>query len=171
MSIIEYLSNGIYNDKTGVALQNTSPQQANNDTENNQEIKENRTMNKKQIIRIKENHLKQIVMESVKTILEQLVQVETFKCCPMCGNQLKQGDNFCSKCGANIKELINRHNTWVQQQQTQQMSQQPQSMQQHQPTQQQNAIDQQVQGQMSNNLRLQQQMANKIHNKTLNRMG
>mgnify|MGYP003413777997 FL=1 len=49
LSIIEYLSNGIYNDKTGVALQNTSPQQVNNDTENNQEIKENRNMNKKQV--------------------------------------------------------------------------------------------------------------------------
>ena len=71
LSIIEYLSNGIYKDKTGVALQNTSPQQANNDTENNQEIKENRTMNKKQIIRINENQLRQIVTESVTRILKE----------------------------------------------------------------------------------------------------
>lgn len=56
-------------------------------------------------------------------------------------------------------------------QQLQQMSQQPQSMQQQQPTQQQNAIDQRVQDQMSKNLRLQQQMADKISNKTLNRIG
>ena len=69
LSIIEYLSNGIYNDKTGVALQNTSPQQVNNDTENNQELKENRNMNKKQVIRLNENQLKQIVMESVKEVL------------------------------------------------------------------------------------------------------
>ena len=52
LSIIEYLSNGIYNDKTGVALQNTSPQQVNNDTENNQEIKENKNMNKKTSFRL-----------------------------------------------------------------------------------------------------------------------
>ena len=71
LSIIEYLSNGIYNDKTGVALQNTSPQQVNNDTENNQEIKENRNMNKKQVIRINENQLKRIVMESVKRMLNE----------------------------------------------------------------------------------------------------
>lgn len=71
LSIIEYLSNGIYNDKTGVALQNTSPQQVNNDTENNQEIKENRNMNKKQVIRINENQLRQIVTESVKRVLKE----------------------------------------------------------------------------------------------------
>ena len=71
LSIIEYLSNGIYNDKTGVALQNTSPQQVNNDTENNQEIKENRNMNKKQVIRINENQLKRIVTESVKRVLKE----------------------------------------------------------------------------------------------------
>lgn len=71
LSIIEYLSNGIYNDKTGVALQNTSPQQVNNDTENNQEIKENRNMNKKQVIRINENQLRQIVTESVKRMLNE----------------------------------------------------------------------------------------------------
>ena len=71
LSIIEYLSNGIYNDKTGVALQNTSPQQVNNDTENNQEIKENRNMNKKQVIKINENQLKQIVTETVKRVLKE----------------------------------------------------------------------------------------------------
>jgi len=71
LSIIEYLSNGIYNDKTGVALQNISPQQVNNDTENNQEIKENRNMNKKQVIRINENQLRQIVTESVKRMLNE----------------------------------------------------------------------------------------------------
>ena len=71
LSIIEYLSNGIYNDKTGVALQNTSPQQVNNDTENNQELKENRNMNKKQVIRINENQLKRIVTESVKLVLSE----------------------------------------------------------------------------------------------------
>lgn len=71
LSIIEYLSNGIYNDKTGVALQNTSPQQVNNGTENNQEIKENRTMNMKQTIRINESQLRKIVTESVKRILKE----------------------------------------------------------------------------------------------------
>ena len=71
LSIIEYLSNGIYNDKTGVALKNTSPQQANNNTENNQEIKENKKMNKKEIVRIDENQLKQIVTESVKRVLNE----------------------------------------------------------------------------------------------------
>jgi len=74
LSIIEYLSNGIYNDKTGVALQNTSPQQANN-KENNQEIKENRKMNKKQTIRLNEsqvnNLVKKVVKESVKMVLKE----------------------------------------------------------------------------------------------------
>lgn len=38
---------------------------------NNQEIKENKKMNKKQVIKINENQLKQIVTESVKRILKE----------------------------------------------------------------------------------------------------
>ncbi len=38
---------------------------------NNEEIKENRNMNKKQVIKINENQLKQIVTESVKKVIEE----------------------------------------------------------------------------------------------------
>lgn len=68
--IIEFLQNGKYEDTTGVALRNTSPQQANN-RENNQEIKENRIMNKKQTIRLNESQLKRVVAESVKLALNE----------------------------------------------------------------------------------------------------
>lgn len=69
-SIIGYLQNGQYKDTTGVAYLNQSPQQANN-TDNNQDIKENRNMNKKQVIRINENQLRKIVTESVKKVLKE----------------------------------------------------------------------------------------------------
>jgi len=51
-------------------MKHISPQQANN-TENKQEIKENRNMNKKQTIRLNESQLRQIVTESVKRILKE----------------------------------------------------------------------------------------------------
>ena len=50
-SIIGFLKDGEYKDTTGIAMKHISPQQANN-KENNQEIKENRNMNKKKSIRL-----------------------------------------------------------------------------------------------------------------------
>ncbi|MCR4825386.1 MAG: hypothetical protein K5882_00340 [Bacteroidales bacterium] len=43
----------------------------NNNKENNQPTNENKTMNKKQVIRINENQLRQIVAESVKRALKE----------------------------------------------------------------------------------------------------
>lgn len=47
-SIIGFLQSGTYKDTTGVAFLNQSPQQQENS--DNQEIKENRDMNKKQVM-------------------------------------------------------------------------------------------------------------------------
>ena len=64
-SIIGFLQTGEYNDTTGVAYKNTSP------TNENKELKTNKNMAKNKI-RITENELKQIVSESVKSVLSEL---------------------------------------------------------------------------------------------------
>ena len=63
-SIIGFLQTGVYKDTTGVALKNTSP------TNENKEYKTNEKMSKN-IIRITENELNQIVAESVKKVLNE----------------------------------------------------------------------------------------------------
>ena len=59
-----------FNDPTHFGISGTSLTSI-NQTENNKEIKENRDMNKKQVIRINENQLRQIVTESVKRVLKE----------------------------------------------------------------------------------------------------
>lgn len=130
----------------------------------------------KKTIQLTENELKRMVMESVKIIINETI---TPKYCTQCGNPLKQGDNFCSKCGANIQKMINSINAWRQkqqqgQQQPQNMQQQPQQQQPQQQTQQQSVnndsvIDNQVQQQMQRNLALQQQMADRIRQGVTNK--
>ena len=62
--LIEYLTTGKYEDKTGVALQNTSPKI----TEN----KQNNTMNnKKNLIRLTESQLYRIIKNCVKNVLNE----------------------------------------------------------------------------------------------------
>ena len=68
-SIIGFLKDGKYNDTTGVAFKNTSPQ-TNNDSNNQQNITCNRNMNKK-LIRLTESDLHRIVKESVNNILTE----------------------------------------------------------------------------------------------------
>lgn len=60
-----------FNDPTHFGISGTSLTSI-NQTENNQEIKENRNMNKKQVVRINENQLRQIVTESVKKVLNEI---------------------------------------------------------------------------------------------------
>ena len=31
--------------------------------------------------------------------------------CRSCGNEIKEGENFCSKCGANISESVTNNKT------------------------------------------------------------
>lgn len=79
-SIIGYLQTGTYNDTTGVAMVNKSPQQtsvqtpaANTDTtENNKTDKnESKNMNRKNTIRLTESELKKVITESVKNVLRE----------------------------------------------------------------------------------------------------
>lgn len=70
-SIIGFLKDGKYNDTTGIAFKNTSPQ-----TNNNQEnINCNRIMNKK-LIRLTESDLHRIVRESVNKVLNERIEGE-----------------------------------------------------------------------------------------------
>ena len=64
-SIIGFLQSGVYNDTTGVAFKNTSPQ-----TNDNNKLNCNTNMNKK-LIRLTENDLHKIVKESVQNILKE----------------------------------------------------------------------------------------------------
>ena len=64
-SIIGFLQSGVYNDTTGVAFKNTSPQ-----TNDNNKLNCNTNMNKK-LIRLTEQDLHKIVKESVNTILSE----------------------------------------------------------------------------------------------------
>ena len=162
---------------------NTLQQNRNNtnNTRNNNPIKENRHM--KQTIRLTESELRNMITESVRKIIKEAIVP---KACAYCGNPIKQGDNYCSKCGANIQEMVNKYNAWLQQnpnvnnepmvwgqqsqQQPMQQSQQPMQQQQQPPQQRQQPtstnnntmINNQVQQQMQRNMGLQQKMANKI---------
>ena len=62
-SIIGFLQSGVYNDTTGVAFKNTSPQ-----TNDNNKLNCNTNMNKK-LIRLTESDLHKIVKESVNKVL------------------------------------------------------------------------------------------------------
>ena len=64
-SIIGFLQSGVYNDTTGVAFKNTSPQ-----TNDNNKLNCNTNMNKK-LIRLTESDLHRIVKESVKRVLRE----------------------------------------------------------------------------------------------------
>ena len=158
---------------------NTLQQNRNNtnNTRNNNPIKENRHM--KQTIKLTESELRNMITESVRKIIKEAIVP---KACAYCGNPIKQGDNYCSKCGANIQEMVNKHNAWLQQnpnvnsepmvwgqqsqqpmqQQQQPMQQPPQQRQQPTSTNNNTMIDNQVQQQMQRNMGLQQKMANKI---------
>ena len=68
-SIIGFLKDGKYNDTTGIAFKNTSPQ-TNNDSNNQENINCNRNMNKK-LIKLTESDLHRIVKESVSKILNE----------------------------------------------------------------------------------------------------
>lgn len=68
-SLIGFLSNGEYNDTTGVAIVHGNMQTP-QEVVNNQTLNCNRNMNKKQI-RLTESDLKQIVKESVNKILNE----------------------------------------------------------------------------------------------------
>ena len=79
-SIIGYLQTGTYNDTTGVAMVNKSPQQTSvqipaantGTTENNKTDKnESKNMNRKNTIRLTESELKRIITESVKRVLRE----------------------------------------------------------------------------------------------------
>ncbi len=65
--LIEYLTTGNYEDKTGVALPNVSPQPNTNNQEN---INCNRNMNKNRI-RLTEAQLHRVIKESVKKVLRE----------------------------------------------------------------------------------------------------
>ena len=143
----------------------------------------NKNKNMKQTIRLTESELRNIITESVRKIIKEAIVP---KACAYCGNPIKQGDNYCSKCGANIQEMVNKYNAWRQQnpnvnnepmvwgqqsqQQPMQQSQQPMQQQQQPPQQRQQPtstnnntmINNQVQQQMQRNMGLQQKMANKI---------
>lgn len=64
-SIIGFLQSGVYNDTTGVAFKNTSPQ-----TNDNNKLNCNTNMNKK-LIRLTEQDLHKIVKESVNRVLKE----------------------------------------------------------------------------------------------------
>ena len=64
-SIIGFLQSGVYNDTTGVAFKNTSPQ-----TNDNNKLNCNTNMNKK-LIRLTENDLHKIVNNSIRRILDE----------------------------------------------------------------------------------------------------
>ena len=66
-SIIRFLQSGVYNDTTGIAFKNQSPQP---NTENKQNLNCNTNMNKK-LIRLTESDLHRIVKESVKRVLKE----------------------------------------------------------------------------------------------------
>lgn len=66
--LIEYLTTGNYEDKTGVALPNVSPQPNTNNQEN---INCNRNMNKNRI-RLTESQLHRVIKESVKRVLHEV---------------------------------------------------------------------------------------------------
>lgn len=66
-SIIGFLQSGVYNDTTGIAFKNQSPQP---NTENKQNLNCNTNMNKK-LIRLTESDLHRIVKESVKRALNE----------------------------------------------------------------------------------------------------
>lgn len=143
----------------------------------------NKNTNMKQTIRLTESELRNMITESVRKIIKEAIVP---KACAYCGNPIKQGDNYCSKCGANIQEMVNKYNAWRQQnpnvnnepmvwgqqsqQQPMQQSQQPMQQQQQPPQQRQQPtstnnntmINNQVQQQMQRNMGLQQKMANKI---------
>lgn len=143
----------------------------------------NKNKNMKQTIRLTESELRNMITESVRKIIKEAIVP---KACAYCGNPIKQGDNYCSKCGANIQEMVNKYNAWLQQnpnvnnetmvwgqqsqQQPMQQSQQPMQQQQQPPQQRQQPtstnnntmINNQVQQQMQRNMGLQQKMANKI---------
>ena len=143
----------------------------------------NKNTNMKQTIRLTESELRKMITESVRKIIKEAIVP---KACAYCGNPIKQGDNYCSKCGANIQEMVNKHNAWLQQnpnvnnepmvwgqqsqQQSMQQSQQPMQQQQRPPQQRQQPtstnnntmINNQVQQQMQRNMGMQQKMANKI---------
>ena len=143
----------------------------------------NKNTNMKQTIRLTESELRNMITESVRKIIKEAIVP---KACAYCGNPIKQGDNYCSKCGANIQEMVNKYNAWLQQnpnvnnepmvwgqqsqQQPMQQSQQPMQQQQQPPQQRQQPtstnnntmINNQVQQQMQRNMGLQQKMANKI---------
>lgn len=143
----------------------------------------NKNKNMKQTIRLTESELRNMITESVRKIIKE---AKVPKACAYCGNPIKQGDNYCSKCGANIQEMVNKYNAWLQQnpnvnnepmvwgqqsqQQPMQQSQQPMQQQQQPPQQRQQPtstnnntmINNQVQQQMQRNMGLQQKMANKI---------
>ena len=69
-SIIGFLQSGVYNDTTGVAFKNTSPQ-----TNDNNKLNCNTNMNKK-LIRLTESDLHKIVKESVNKILRESILSE-----------------------------------------------------------------------------------------------
>ena len=68
-SLIGFLSNGEYNDTTGVAIVHGNLQTP-QEVINNQTLNCSRNMNKK-LIRLTESDLKQIVKESVKKVLKE----------------------------------------------------------------------------------------------------
>ena len=108
----------------------------------------NKNKNMKQTIRLTESELRNMITESVRKIIKEAIVP---KACAYCGNPIKQGDNYCSKCGANIQEMVNKYNAWLQQnpnvnnepmvwgqqsqQQPMQQSQQPMQQQQQPPQQ------------------------------------
>ena len=69
-SIIGFLQSGVYNDTTGVAFKNTSPQ-----TNDNNKLNCNTNMNKK-LIRLTESDLHRIVKESVNRIINEIGDTE-----------------------------------------------------------------------------------------------
>ena len=150
----------------------------------------NKNNNMKQTIKLTESELRNVITESVKRVLNEAFVP---KGCPYCGNPFKSGDNYCSKCGRNIQEIVNNYNSWLkrnninqepmqwptQQPQGQQQMQQPMQQMQQQSTQQpmqqptntnnNTMIDNQIQQQMQRNMALQQQKAQQIRNRIQNR--
>ena len=110
-SIIGYLQTGTYNDTTGVAMVNKSPQQTSvqipaantGTTENNKTDKnESKNMNRKNTIRLTESELKRIITESVKSILTEATVNENQladRTYPLIGDLIDEWDNIRDNTG------------------------------------------------------------------------
>ena len=97
-SIIGFLQSGVYNDTTGVAFKNTSPQ-----TNDNNKLNCNTNMNKK-LIRLTESDLHRIVKKSVSKILKESYADDRYNMGTFCNSGDKQYDSLSDKLFAYIED-------------------------------------------------------------------